>query len=173
MELRFDATQEHQLAAIEAACGLFEGQPHVRSELSIFDKDAFPAIANRLDLSEGMLLGNLQSVQGRTGIEPDNQLEIISESLPDLGDDVADFDSLENAGGTPVQFPNFSIEMETGTGKTYVYLRTVMELYRRFGLRKFIIVVPSVAVREGVYKTLRITEAHLKALYDNPPYRYS
>ena len=172
MELRFDATQEHQLAAIEAACGLFEGQPHVRSELSIFDKDAFPAIANRLDLPEDMLLGNLQSVQGRTGIEPDNRLEIISESLPDLGDDVADFDSLENAGGTSVRFPNFSIEMETGTGKTYVYLRTVMELYRRFGLRKFIIVVPSVAIREGVYKTLRITEAHLKALYDNPPYRY-
>ena len=172
MKLRFDATQEYQLAAIEAACGLFEGQPHVRSELSISDKDAFPAIANRLDLSEDMLLGNLQSVQGRTGIEPDNRLELISESLPDLDDDVADFDSLENVDGIPVRFPNFSIEMETGTGKTYVYLRTVMELYRRFGLRKFIIVVPSVAVREGVYKTLQITESHLKALYDNPPYRY-
>ena len=172
MELRFDATQEYQLAAIEAACGLFEGQPHVRSELTISDKDAFPAVANRLDLSEDMLLGNLQSVQGRTDIEPDNQLEIISESPPDLADDVADLYSFENVDGIPARFPNFSIEMETGTGKTYVYLRTVMELYRRYGLRKFIIVVPSVAVREGVYKTLQITESHLKALYDNPPYRY-
>ena len=172
MQLRFDATQEHQLAAIEAACGLFDGQPHVRSELIISDKDAFPAIANRLDLSEDVLLRNLQSVQAGTGIEPDHRLEVISEPLPDFGDDVAGSDSLENTDGIPVRFPNFSVEMETGTGKTYVYLRTVMELYRRFGLRKFIVVVPSVAVREGVYKTLRITESHLKALYDNPPYRY-
>lgn len=172
MELRFDPTQEHQLAAIEAVCGLFDGQLHVRSELIISDKDAFPAIANRLDLSEDVLLGNLQSVQAGTGIEPDHRLEVISESLPDFGDDVADCDSLESTDGIPVRFPNLSVEMETGTGKTYVYLRTMMELYRRFGLRKFIIVVPSVAVREGVYKTLRITESHLKALYDNPPYRY-
>ena len=172
MELRFDATQEHQIAAIEAACGLFDGQPHVRSELIISDKDAFPAIANRLDLSEDVLLRNLQSVQAATGIEPDHRLEVISESLPDFGDDVAGSGSLENMDGIPVRFPNFSVEMETGTGKTYVYLRTMMELYRRFGLRKFIIVVPSVAVREGVYKTFRITESHLKALYDNPPYRY-
>ena len=62
--------------------------------------------------------------------------------------------------------------METGTGKTYVYLRTAMEMFRRFGLRKFIIVAPSVAVREGIYKTLQVTETHLNALYDNPPYRY-
>jgi type III restriction enzyme len=62
--------------------------------------------------------------------------------------------------------------METGTGKTYVYLRTALELYQRFGLRKFIIVVPSVAVREGVLKTLEITAKHLAALYANPPYRY-
>ena len=172
MELRFDPGQEHQLAAIEAACGLFDGQPHVRSELVISDRDAFPAVANRLDLSEDVLLGNLQSVQAGTGIEPDHQLEVISESLPGFGDDVAGSGSLESTDEISVRFPNFSVEMETGTGKTYVYLRTMMELYRRFGLRKFIIVVPSVAVREGVYKTLRITESHLKALYDNPPYRY-
>ena len=172
MELRFDATQEYQLAAIEATCGLFEGQPYVRSELIVSDKDGFFVIANRLDLSEDMLLRNLQYVQGETGIEPDHQLKVISAPLPDFAGDVADFDSLENVDGIPGRFPNISVEMETGTGKTYVYLRTVMELYRRFGLRKFIIVVPSVAVREGVYKTLQVTESHLKALYDNPPYRY-
>ena len=168
MEFRFDATQEYQLSAIEAACSLFEGQPYVRSELTISDNGAFSAIANRIDLSGDTLLENLQTVQSETGIEPDQQLEIIPISM----DDVADFDFFENIDGIPVRFPNISVEMETGTGKTYVYLRTAMELYRRFGLRKFIIVVPSVAVREGVYKTLQVTEAHFKALYDNPPYRY-
>ncbi len=63
--------------------------------------------------------------------------------------------------------------METGTGKTYVYLRTAQELFRSFGLRKFIVVVPSIAVREGVLSTLRLTEKHLKELYGNPPYRFS
>jgi type III restriction enzyme len=77
------------------------------------------------------------------------------------------------AGDQKVRFPNFSVEMETGTGKTYVYLRTALELNRRYGLRKFIIVVPSVAVREGVIKTLKITQEHLRALYDNVPYRYT
>ncbi|MEJ0047120.1 MAG: DEAD/DEAH box helicase family protein [Rhodospirillales bacterium] len=63
----------------------------------------------------------------------------------------------------------FSIEMETGTGKTYVYLRTIFELNKRYGFKKFIIVVPSVAIREGVLKSLQITRDHFAALYDNTP----
>ena len=59
----------------------------------------------------------------------------------------------------------FSVEMETGTGKTYVYLRTVYELSRRYGFRKFIVVVPSVAIREGVLKNIEITREHFRALY--------
>jgi type III restriction enzyme len=59
---------------------------------------------------------------------------------------------------------DFTVEMETGTGKTYVYLRTMLELNKRYGMSKFIIVVPSVAIKEGVYKTLQITE-HFKSLY--------
>src|SRR3546814_13581099 len=62
--------------------------------------------------------------------------------------------------------------METGTGKTYVYLRTVFELNKRFGFTKFVIVVPSVAIKEGVYKTLQITEEHFKGLYSGPPFDY-
>ena len=62
--------------------------------------------------------------------------------------------------------------METGTGKTYVYLRTLLELNRAYGLRKFIVVVPSVAIREGVLKTLRITRDHFARLYDHVPYRF-
>jgi hypothetical protein len=66
-----------------------------------------------------------------------------------------------------ISFPNVTVEMETGTGKTYVYLRTALELNRRYGLKKFIIVVPSVAVREGVLKTLQVTHAHFAELFDN------
>ena len=163
MKFRFDATQEYQLAAIEAVCTLFEGQAYVRGELVIADIGTFSAIANRLDLTDGALLKNLHTVQEETGIEADDELKLITSTLPDDDPD---------HGGSEVHFPNFSVEMETGTGKTYVYLRTAIELFRRFGVRKFIIVVPSVAVREGVYKTLQITETHLKAHYDNPPYRY-
>jgi type III restriction enzyme len=61
--------------------------------------------------------------------------------------------------------PDFTVEMETGTGKTYVYLRTVFELNRRYGFTKFVIVVPSVAIKEGVNKTLQITREHFEALY--------
>ena len=62
--------------------------------------------------------------------------------------------------------------METGTGKTYVYLRTIFELNRRYGFTKFVIVVPSVAIKEGVYKTLQITEDHFRGLYANIPFDY-
>ena len=163
MKFRFDVTQEYQLAAIEAVCGLLEGQAYVRSELIFPENGAFSVIANRLDLSEDTLLKNLHTVQEDTGMEADDGLKLITGSLPDDGPDDGD---------SEVQFPNFSVEMETGTGKTYVYLRTAMEMFRRFGLRKFIVVAPSVAVREGIYKTLQVTETHLNALYDNPPYRY-
>ena len=62
--------------------------------------------------------------------------------------------------------------METGTGKTYVYLRTIFELDRRYGFTKFVVVVPSVAIKEGVYKTLQITEEHFRSLYANTPFEY-
>lgn len=55
--------------------------------------------------------------------------------------------------------------METGTGKTYVYLRTIFELNKEYGFTKFIIVVPSIAIKEGVYKTLQITQEHFEGLY--------
>lgn len=67
---------------------------------------------------------------------------------------------------------NFTVEMETGAGKTYVYLRTILELNKMYGFTKFIIVVPSVAIKEGVLKTLDITKEHFKQLYENLPYTY-
>lgn len=91
-------------------------------------------IANRLILSEDQILNNLQIVQS------ENQIPI-SKSLAGM---------------------NFSVEMETGTGKTYVYLRTIYELYKQYVFKKFVIVVPSVAIREGVLKNLEITHEHFQ-----------
>ncbi len=154
MELKFDASQEYQLQAIEAVIRLFEGQPRSeRGELT------FGVIANQLDLSDNALLENLHGAQRANDLAPDDALATLSgvRETPD--------------GPTEVAFPNFSVEMETGSGKTYVYIRTALELAARYGLRKYIIVVPSVAIREGVLKTFQMTKAHFAALYDNVAYQ--
>ncbi len=146
MQFEFDANQAYQRDAIDAVVKLFDGQSRVQTELKFSGDTNFTAIPNRLDLDSAQIDANLQRIQAGNAV----------------------------VGGTPVRngFPNFSVEMETGTGKTYIYLRTVLELFQQYGMRKFIVVVPSVAIREGVVKTLQITEAHFKNLYQNLPYRY-
>jgi type III restriction enzyme len=159
VEFRFDANQEFQVKAIEAVADLFDGQAPVSAQVRFKEGTiSLAAIDNRLDLDNARVLANLQTVQRGNGIQPDAKLECIEETIN------------TNGGQRVVRFPNFSVEMETGTGKTYVYIRTILELFSRYGMRKFIVVVPSVAVREGVLKTLKITEKHLKALYGNPVY---
>lgn len=158
MEFRFEADQAYQLDAIEAVAGLFDGQAPYPPGIT----PAAGAIVspNRLDLTADDLLANLLAVQTKRGLTPDEALQIITET-------VGLYDGLEE-----ISFPNVSVEMETGTGKTYVYLRTALTLAARYGLRKFIIVVPSVAIREGVIKTLKQTRAHFDALPDLPPYHF-
>lgn len=160
LEFRFDPTEEVQLSAIEAACGLLDGQRHVLGTLAVPEGAQFSAIVNRLSLSREDLLRNLRTVQEEAGLPIDTSLDVIVGTIDTYG------------GTKDISFENFSIEMETGTGKTYVYLRTAMEYFKRFGLRKFIVVVPSVAVREGVLKTLQVTRGHLNALYGNPPFHF-
>ncbi len=160
MRFRFDANQEYQLAAIAAVVDLFDGQPRVEIDLTGLALGGVLAVPNRLDLADGVLLANLKAVQQRQGLPESVELPMISGHAD------------TPAGETPVQYANFSVEMETGTGKTYVYIRTALELYTRYGFRKFIIVVPSVAIREGVLKTLQITREHFRELYNNPPYRF-
>lgn len=161
MEFKFDPNQEFQVKAIEAVTDLFDGQTRVQAAVRFKDGTlSLAAVANRLDLGEAELLENLKTVQLRNGIRPDERLECIEETVPTV------------EGEKRVRFPNFSVEMETGTGKTYVYLRTALELNQRYGMRKFIAVVPSVAIREGVLKTLQVTERHFRELYGNPVYRY-
>src|SRR5690606_21143478 len=108
-------------------------------------------VGNRLQITEGKLLENLRNVQERHEL------------------DLAEMVQAWNWAGASGSYwcPHFSVEMETGTGKTYVYLRTIFELSRKYGFRKYIIVVPSVAIREGVLKNLEITAEHFRALFNN------
>ncbi|HET9048998.1 MAG TPA: DEAD/DEAH box helicase family protein [Chiayiivirga sp.] len=159
MKLHFEENLPHQLAAIEAVCDLFRGQEVCRTEFTVTQRAATPqmglaleqgmeesalGIGNRLTLLDDELRANLTAIQLRNGLAP-------SESL---------------ANG------NFTVEMETGTGKTYVYLRTAFELHKRYGFTKFVVVVPSVAIKEGVYKSLQITADHFRGLYANTPFDY-
>ena len=160
MKLHFEPDLEYQHAAIDAVCGIFRGQEINRTEFTIAPavvgggetalpgwldlEQAAPGIGNRLTLADDEILDNVRAVQVRNGLPPSEDLV--------SGD--------------------FTVEMETGTGKTYVYLRTVFELNRRFGFTKFVVVVPSVAIKEGVYKTLQITEAHFRSLYAGQPFDY-
>jgi len=161
MELRFDANQDFQIRAIEVVCDLFEGEIQTTDSFGFQGKGyLFATIQNTLSLTEDQLFTNLTRIQNQNNIRPDSDLKII-EGIAETAD-----------GEQHVRFPNFSVEMETGTGKTYVYLRTIIELNKRYGMRKFIIVVPSVAIREGVLKTCKITKKHLGELFGNPVYSY-
>ncbi|MCT2418557.1 DEAD/DEAH box helicase family protein [Pantoea sp. XY16] len=166
MKLHFEPNLDYQMQAIEAVCDLFRGQEICRTEFTVTMKvphsgaglltgtqpeqltlgmaESDLGVGNRLTLLDDELHKNLADIQFRGGLPP-------SETL---------------ASG------DFTVEMETGTGKTYVYLRTIFELNKRYGFSKFVIVVPSVAIKEGVYKTLQITEDHIKGLYAGVPFDY-
>lgn len=156
MKLQFDANQDYQLEAIRAVVALFDGQPDA-SQSAVTRADELSSltltetgVANRRVINDAQWLKNLHAVQKAHGIEP-------SEALATM--------TLED--GSPVgECPNFTVEMETGTGKTYVYLRAIHELAKTYGFRKFVIVVPSIAIREGVLKSLQITKEHFQTLYD-------
>jgi restriction endonuclease len=148
MKFRFDPDLEYQTKAIQAAVRLFEGTQPLDRGFALISENG--VVGNRLTLSDAALLANLRAVQ----------------QDPDLhnGRPIPPSASLDSR--------DFSVEMETGTGKTYVYLRTALELHQAYGFRKFIVVVPSVAIREGVLKTLQITREHFTRLYDHLPYRF-
>ncbi len=130
--------------------GLFAGQ--ARTELGV---------GNHLLLAEEKLHANTRNVQNRNDIE-------IAEPLKPL----ESWELLDTTANMARHCPHFSIEMETGTGKTYVYLRTIFELSQRYGFQKFIIVVPSVAIREGVLKNIEITTEHFRTLYNSLPFEH-
>lgn len=147
MEIQFDGHQQYQIDAVEAVCDLFSSQAFSaslpNSTFSFSDTDLFSeyGVSNNLQITKDRILGNLRHIQERQGLK---QSEIL--------------DGMD-----------FSVEMETGTGKTYVYLRTIYELAKRYGFRKYVIVVPSVAIREGVKKAIAMTKEHFDDLYDRTP----
>jgi len=171
MRIQFDANQQFQLDAISAVTDLFDGQPKSAPEYAlIFSSTGLPfdgrertelGIGNRLLLDEDRLRRNTRLVQMRNDIEvndPEAPLEA--------------WEIFDVAAGQMRRCPHFSVEMETGTGKSYIFLRTIFELSQRYGFSKFIIVVPNVAIREGALKNIEITADHFRALYNNMPFEH-
>lgn len=153
MKLQFDKNLEYQQQAIASVVDLFRGQTPMQTNFTVSAYngqvglfDTGNGIGNRLELDEEEILKNLQEVQLRNGLPQTKTLK------------AGKYD--------------FDVEMETGTGKTYVYLRTILELHKNYGFSKFIIVVPSIAIKEGVYKSLQITKEHFQDLFDNTIYNY-
>lgn len=148
MKLKFK-NQTFQTDAVNAVVDLFTGQEKTQSTFSVMDDRQTNFLnelgqGNALYIDQETLTANMHTVQKR------NNLPLTP-----------------TAGGC-----QFCIEMETGTGKTYVYTKTIFELNRKYGFTKFVIVVPSVAIREGVYKSFQVTQEHFGLQYDNVPCRY-
>lgn len=145
--------QQYQTDAVENTVAVFRGQPShslaaYRRDLGTYKQQRYAYKEeetgygnHRLELDDRTILGNIRSVQNLYDIAP-------SETLA--------------KGIAPV---NLDIEMETGTGKTYVYIKTMFELNKQYGWSKFIIVVPSIAIREGVAKSFTMLEEHFMELY--------
>ncbi|MFZ1360530.1 MAG: DEAD/DEAH box helicase family protein [Candidatus Saccharimonadales bacterium] len=154
MKIKYDSKQDFQIKAIDAIVDIFEGQPNDAEDFStalqsrtvrgaqagLFNE--IGAVGNNLLLDDDSILENVQHIQNENGIEPKPKLDGL----------------------------NFSIEMETGTGKTYVYLRTAFDLAVRYNFRKFIIIVPSIAIKEGVKSSLDSMRQHFGELYPSLPF---
>lgn len=150
MKLRFKH-QKFQEDAVKATCDIFTGQTNNTqrflidpgsddSMLALLENNGFGN--SEIILDEAKLIKNLREIQCQQGLKPNSP-------------------KLERLNHKPV----FTIEMETGTGKTYTYIKTMYELNARYGWCKFIVVVPSIAIREGVYKTFQTTADHFAEEY--------
>ncbi len=176
MKLQFEHNLDYQLAAINAVCDLFAGQEVCRTEFTVTaPRSVYAAMGAEAD-AQGLLPGmpgdgvqlGLGLAESDLGIG--NRLQLLPEDL------LANLNKVQTRHGLKpsetLVSRDFTVEMETGTGKTYVYLRTVFELNKRFGFTKFVIVVPSVAIKEGVYKSLQIMAPHFQSLYSGQPFEY-
>lgn len=165
MKLQF-SHQDYQTRAVEAVVKVFDGQPLARSDFALQGDNASVkyaadgSIGNALVLSDAQLLSNVQAVQALNGVPAST--ELVASKL--------DARNLEGGSADEAACPlNFSLEMETGTGKTYTFIKTMFELHKVYGFNKFVIVVPSVAIREGAMKNLAVTAQHFANDYSNVP----
>ena len=168
MKLQFKE-QKFQLQAVNAIVDCFEGQPLKANrftlerskelirkakqvaigsvQAAVFEEEVLAEIGYRnspLQIMDSQVLKNIQSVQRQNGL---------NESA-----------SIERPKGVKLGY-NLTIEMETGTGKTYTYIRTMYELHKHYGWSKYIVIVPSIAIREGVYKSFQVTQDHFQESY--------
>ncbi len=167
MKLQFKQ-QDFQINAVKAVVDCFDGQPIKTNRFTLerskdlirkakqqasgvrtmeFESDIMEDIGYRnsaIQLVDQQVLNNIQKVQ--------KQNELIESS------------QIERPNGLKLGY-NLTIEMETGTGKTYTYIRTMYELQKKYGWSKYIIIVPSIAIREGVYKSFEVTQDHFQELY--------
>ena len=164
VKIKFDSNQDYQIRAVESVVKLFEGmdrQEIVNDEAAWWnqsedvDKDCVPNMDELDEISTDLIQENFDAIRHENGLKV----------LPEL--------SPENDGETLLctpqssdyySYPEFTINMETGTGKTYVYLRTIYSLYKEYGWRKFVVVVPSVAIYEGAVATFNATREHFLKL---------
>ncbi len=154
LKFKFDPHQEHQLKAIESTIKLFDGFSPTRTDFQMGD-EIVPNLPPYAAFEPDWLLDNLNLVRQENGLprqwqlDQDNGLMLTENSLDSWA------------------YPQFTIEMETGTGKTYIYIRTIFELRKNYGFRKFVIIVPSIAIYEGVIKSFEIPREHFYSLYGN------
>jgi type III restriction enzyme len=167
MKLQFKE-QDFQISAVKAVTDVFEGQPLKINKFTLersllliekaknaatgtqtleFENDLYEEIGYRnseIKLLDAQIFKNIKAIQER------NEIKEIA--------------AIEKPAGVKIGL-NLTIEMETGTGKTYTYIRTMYELHRKYGWSKFIIIVPSIAIREGVYKSFDVMREHFQELY--------
>ena len=153
LKIKFEDHQEHQLKAIDSVVKLFDGYGKRDTDFKMYSSDTIPNMDPYEMLDEQWLFDNLLQVQKKNELVEDMYLNF------DDGFELLDVNAW--------RYPYFTVEMETGTGKTYVYFRTIHELRKQYGWSKFIIIVPSVAIYEGVVKTFHITKQHFSTLYNN------
>ena len=170
MKFKFSKNLDYQLEAIDSIVDIFDSGENIFGHEVLTKKESgalfenVKVIRNVLEIDQKRIIKNVHAIQKSNGLE-------LSEISTHGGIGVSSIgtEMIGGGGGGASRLKSgmdFSIEMETGTGKTYVYLRTILELNKKYGLKKVIILVPSVAIREGVLKTLEQTRQHFKDLYD-------
>lgn len=157
MKLKFKSDLQYQNEAINSIIDIFKGQTQRQSNFTVLTGQKLNkgqiemgvtqrtlGIGNKLDITSEDILKNVQEIQMKNNLPKSEKLDGM----------------------------NFTVEMETGTGKTYVYIKSIYRLNKEYGFKKFIIVVPSIAIREGVYKSLEITKEHFNNTFDNEAVEY-
>lgn len=153
MKFNFESKLKHQINAINSVINLFVD---IKTKKGIFSSQQV----------NNLFSSYIENIGYSNQIITSDWLEIVNKNMHEIQEN----NCLEKT-KISENSPTFDIEMETGTGKTYVFLRTILELSKNYNFNKFIIIVPSIAIKEGVLKTYKITQEHFKNIYGNITYR--